>query len=332
MPLIDARTKSPRTKIAALNELRSRPSATTTAGALREALADRSPHVLAKAAELCGELQQSALVDDLLAAYPRTFVNPLKKDPGCIAKTAIAEALARLDYQDVEPYRRGIRYRQYEPVWGGEEDTAAQLRAVCAAGMVASATASEAINCFADLLADPYRAARIGAARAIAGLGHWEGVPLLRLKLHVGDQEPEVMGECCTALLELAPEDSAELVIGLLSSPDNELRIQAALALGQSRHPKALEPLCTCWQTAAEPAMRGILLTCIGLLRTKPSREFLVALVSGEDDVAAADAIRALAPFRMLDELRQQVEEAVAAADNDRLHAVLADEFGPRRE
>ena len=131
-------------------------------------------------------------------------------------------------------------------MWGGQEDTAAQLRAVCAAGMVGCATRIEAINYFADLLADPCKAARIGAARAISGLGSWEGVPLLRLKLRLGDEDAEVIGECCSALLEIAPEDGLDLVTHLLSSKDSDVRLQAAVSLGESRNRQALEPLCAC--------------------------------------------------------------------------------------
>ena len=130
-------------KIAELNKLRDDPNSGDTTQALRRALADRSPHVVAKAAELCSELSKSELVPDLLKAYQRMFSDPVKQDPGCLAKTAIASALVGLDCQDIEAYRQGIKYQQHEPVWGGEKDTAAQLRAVCAAGMVGCATSSK---------------------------------------------------------------------------------------------------------------------------------------------------------------------------------------------
>jgi HEAT repeat protein len=207
------------------------------------------------------------------------------------------------------------------------KDTAAELRAVCAAGMVRCATAMEALTCFVDLLADPCRPARIGAAQAIAALGHWEGVPLLRLKLQVGDPEPEVIGECCAALLELEPGGGIELVLRLLASRDTDVRVQAALALGESRHPQGLTALCQCWETERELSVRGLLLTCIGLLRSQESREFLVSLVKEDSSTAGADAIRALAPYSMIEELREQVEQAVAASSNDQLRAVFDDEF-----
>jgi len=314
-------------KIAELNKLRADPNSGDTTPALRRALVDRSQRVVAKAAELCSELSKSELVPDLLNAYQRMFTDPVKQDPSCLAKTAIAAALVGLDCQDIEAYRQGIKYQQHEPVWGGEKDTAAQLRAVCAAGMVGCATCMEAITTFADLLADPCKQARIGAARAIASFGHWEGVPLLRLKLLSGDPDAEVLGACCTALMDLAPDEGVELVIQLLSSGDTEVRIQAALALGQSRNSQAFDPLRSLWQTEHDVSVRSILLTCIGLLRSTESREFLLSLIRGTDGTAAADAIRALAPYRMMEELSQQVERAVQESGSRRLRRAFEDEF-----
>ena len=314
-------------KIAELNELRSSADSGATANALRDALADRSNRVVAKAADLCGEFGKSELIDDLLKAYQRMFVNPLKKDPGCLAKTAIASALVKLECRDIEPYRQGIRYTQYEPVWGGQVDKAAELRATCAAGMVGCATCMEAITAFADLLVDPCKLARIGATRAIAGLGRWEGVPLLRLKLQSGDADAEVVGACCAALLELAPDDGLELVIGLLSSRNTDVRVQVALALGESHSPQALEPLRVAWEREADKSVRSILLTCIGLLRSSDSHAFLLSLIHGTNGAAAADAIRALAPYRCLEELYQRVERAVEQSGNTQLHATFEGEF-----
>ena len=314
-------------KIKSLNELREESNGAVVANALQSALSDRSQRVIAKAAELCGELQLPELMSQLLDAYQRMYVNPLKKDLGCLAKTAIVTALTKLECPEVDPFRRGVKYEQFEPVWGGQEDTAPMLRAACAAGMVGCAPRMEAILCCADLLADRCRPARIGAARALHGLGHWEGVPLLRLKLQSGD-DPEVLGECASALLGLAPDESRELVMGLLSSPHTDVRVQAAFALGEARSVGAFEPICDCWRHEQEPATRGLLMTCIGLLRSPESRQFLIAQIDGPDPTAAADAIRALAPYALIEELREAVEAAVENSDSQRLRGVFEDEFG----
>jgi hypothetical protein len=57
-------------------------------------------------------------------------------------------------------------------------------------------------------LADPKPEARVAVAKAIAYTGNPQGVPLLRLKTRIGDQAAQVISECFTALLQLAPTDS----------------------------------------------------------------------------------------------------------------------------
>ena len=78
------------------------------------------------------------LVPSLLAAYPRFLDKPLKSDPSCFAKKALARALVALDCSDIEFFRGGLQYRQLEPVWGGTADTAVDVRASCAMGLVGS--------------------------------------------------------------------------------------------------------------------------------------------------------------------------------------------------
>jgi HEAT repeat protein len=310
-------------QIAALNELRADPTTDSARQALRAALTDRSNRVVARAAEIAGESAGDDLVPPLLETYGRLLVDPVKKDPGCVGKIAIAEALVKLECHDLDFYRSGIRHTQYEPVWGGEEDTAAPVRSASAMGMVLCASILEALSQFAELLADPHRTARIGAARAISGLGHPEGVPLVKLKLLSGDADAEVIGECCSALLRLSPEDGLRLVVPLLDSRNEDVRVQAAVALGESRQPSAFEPLQECWQWQRDQSVRKIVQTAIGILRCDEADEFLLSLIRGTNERDAADALEALAPFAKSGDLRSNVEAAVRDADNPRLRRIL---------
>jgi HEAT repeat protein len=253
----------------------------------------------------------------------RLLVDPQKKDPGCVGKIAVSEALVRLECHDLEFYRAAIRYTQYEPVWGGEEDMAAPIRAAAAMGMVLCASILEALNHFAELLADPHRTARIGAARAVASLGHPEGVPLVKLKLLCGDSDAEVIGECCSALLRLAPEEGLRIVVRQLSSRDDDTCVQAAVALGESRQSKAFEPLQVCWRRRSDPSVRKILLTAIGILRSDEADEFLLSLIRGTNERDAADALSAMQPFLRARELRNKVGAAVGDANKAHLRRLL---------
>lgn len=319
--------KSVSEKRAELNALRENPRSPQAVSALRKSLADRSNRVVAKAAEIIGAAENNQFVDDLMEAYRRLLVEPAKSDPGCLAKTAIAEALVKLECRDIDFYRSGIQYVQYEPVWGGDADAAAQLRAVCAAGLVLCASLIEALERFAELLTDRCKTARMGAARAIASLGRPEGGPLVRLKLLLGDKEPEVIGECCSALLQLAPETGLSLVLNRLTSPDPDVAVQVALALAETRQRKALEPLCTAWRRQTDAEARSGMLIAIGLMRLPEANDFLLALVRGTDARAAAGALRALKVHGKSGDLRQQVEAAVRESADPHVVSVFECEF-----
>jgi HEAT repeat protein len=318
-------------RLAALATCCCEPNSAEAASALRAALADRSNYVVKKAAGIIGEAKLVALAPELVQAFQRLLDEPEKSDPGCLGKTAIVVTLVNLEYEDVAFYRRAIRYVQAEPVWGGEQDSAAQLRAAAAAGLVGCARVLEALLELADLLMDRAKDARAGAARALAQLSAPEGAALLRLKLQMGDPEPEVLGECSTAILKLAGDDGLPYVVGLLVAENPDVCIQAALALGQSRQPAALAPLRDCWERHSDASVKDVLLASIGLMRRPGSTDFLVSLVAKADLGTAGSAIRALTALRSADDVRQAVEAAVVARGEPKLIAEFKAEFSPRK-
>ena len=115
--------------LARLSEVQADPHAPGAAETLHRALADRSNLVVARAAEIVAEWELADAAPDLIAAFDHFLIDPVRRDPTCAAKLALAEALLRLDAGDAEHFRRGLRHVQPEPVWGGTQDTAAPLRA-----------------------------------------------------------------------------------------------------------------------------------------------------------------------------------------------------------
>ncbi|WP_088889993.1 hypothetical protein [Leptolyngbya ohadii] len=158
-----------------------------------------------------------------MAAFDRFLIKPKDADPGCLAKQAIADTLYRLEYSDETLFLKGIHHVQPEPIWGGTTDTAPRLRGTCALGLVRMNYPQVMVE-LGDLLADPEPEARIGAARAIAYSENDQGVPLLRLRVRIGDTSP-VLSECLLALLQLAPSQSLPLV-------EDVLYARTAMALG----------------------------------------------------------------------------------------------------
>ena len=121
-----AKRQTTETKVAHLKTLRNDPHSPAALTDLRKSLTDRSNYVVARAAEMVGEFEIKSLAPELSAAFQRLTIDSSKTDPQCLAKTAIVEALVRIEQDDHDFFRQGMQYRQPEPVWGGEQDSAAR--------------------------------------------------------------------------------------------------------------------------------------------------------------------------------------------------------------
>lgn len=295
--------------------------------AAREALSDPHRLLVASAASLAGDRLVYGLEPDLKAAYLRFLTDPVRRDPGCSAKGAIARALVALDSQDADFYIDAIRYRQPEPVWGGSVDTAVDLRVSCAIGLAATRYPRALIH-LVDLLHDPEPHARSGAARAIACSQPLAAEALLRSKALAGDLEPEVTGDCLAALFQVAAEESLDFVAGFLDAPDAEVRGLAALALGESHLDGALALLRGRWDS--EPLKRDgdrVLLRAAALHRSEAALEWLIEVAATGDRLSAEVAILELGTYRKTERVRERLAREVAARGDGRLSDRFAQVF-----
>lgn len=296
--------------------------------ATRQALADRHPLLVARGAEIAGDRLIYALEADLIAAYARFLDQPVKRDPGCMAKGTIARALVALDCQDAEFFIAGIRYRQPEPVWGGSADTAVDLRTSCAIGLAATSHPRALIH-LVDLLHDPEPHARAGAARAIACTQPLAAEAVLRSKALAGDPDPEVTGECLSALLQVASEDAIALVGGFLDAADTDVSALAALALGESHLEAALELLRGRWD--AEPFKRErhrMLLRAAALHRSELALDWLLDMVITGDRISAERVVTEIAAYRNSARARDALRAAVTERGEPAVTACFEGAFG----
>ncbi len=277
--------------------------------ALKKGLADRHFLVVSRAATLGGEKLLHELINELLTAYARFLQDAVKRDPQCKAKSAIARALVALQSQDIGFYQRGIRYRQLEPVWGGRADTATDLRCSCAMGLAASGHV-RAVAELTGLLNDAEVPVRCGAARAISCGNPLEAEAVLRLKVHIGDADPLVIGECFSALLAITPEDSLPFVATYLAGKDEALREYAALALGESRRPEAFTLLRDAWDELVSAESRTVLIRAASLHRSEAALVWLVGLIETAPAKLARVAVEALAVYSRNARLMELVEGA----------------------
>ena len=299
-----------------LTPLREAPAAEAVP-ALRKALGDRVNVVVAKAAKIAAERQFRELVPDLLRAFGRLFENAAERDPQCWGKNALAAALKDLEHSESEPFLRGMRHVQMEPVWGGQADTAETLRGTCLLALVACADLDrgEALRCFVSALTEKAHTIRREAARALAQMAGDEAALVLRLKARIGDREPEVIGQVFDSLLAIEGARALPFLREFLETADSSVREEAALALGSSRLPDAVGLLQEAWTAARDPNFREVLLRAISASRHQQAIGWLLHQVEKGRMREAVAALRALALHRESEEIRRQVNAAARARE-----------------
>lgn len=312
--------------LSGLSALRGQPASDQTRDQIAKALASKVSFVAAKAADVARELKVAGLCPELRQAFDRFLADPKSPDKGCAAKTAVARAALELECSEESIFLAGIEHYQTESSFGGPVDVAAELRGLCALGLV-QVRSRGALYRVVELLNDRHTQARIGAVRALAYSGREEGVLVLRFKALAGDPEPAVVGECLTALVSLQPREALEFVGNFLDSSNESVREEAALALGTSKEPAALDLLKAQFPLAADRQFRQTLLTSIASLRFPAAVDFLLFVIQTERPTVAADAVAAARIFRHDSSVRQRIAQTVAARNDKSLEDLFDKEF-----
>ena len=133
-------------------------------------------------------------------------------------------------------------------------------------------------------MVDPAKDVRIAAAQAMGYVGTEAAGLLLRLKARIGDRDPEVLSECLSGLLTVNPAENLAFVAEFLE-PGNAARCEAAaLALGKSRLPDALDPLKACWPRCVSAELREQVLLAIAMMRLPAAIDYLMELVASDSE------------------------------------------------
>ena len=309
-------------EVAALAESAESPD---TRKQLRKHLASKASPIVARAAQIVAKIENHDFGQDLVQAFHRFLIDPIKADKGCMAKCAIVRALLAANSEDEELFRKGVRHVQLEPTWGGRADTAAPLRALCGLGLV-QVGARDAMDELAVLLADKEADARIGSASALGYCGSG-ATPLLRFKVLTGDGEPAVLAECLTSLMKLAPDDSFPFVANFVSPEYPSLYEHAALTIAESRLPRTFELLRNKWTATFDREFKKTLLLPMALTRSDEAEDFMISVIEDGEIGMATASINALRIFGGDETLRSRIESAIEGPNKAKLMAVVRREF-----
>jgi hypothetical protein len=306
----------------ALEALRAVPGLLNVLEPLRKALNDRSNYFVSKAAALVAELGTQELIPDLARAFDRFMIDPIKSDPQCWAKNAIAKALKDLGYSEAVLFLRGIKHVQLEPVWGGTEDTAPTLRGACALALVTCPMPRlEILETLADLLAaDPAKTVRADAAVAIAQLAGPDSALLLRFKALSGDGDAEVVGQCLTSLLDISPA-YVPFVARFLDSKIEDVPQEAAAALGACSDASAAAVLRERYRAKPDPILTRAILLSLAASRNSDAADFLLQVIAEGEFDHASHARQALAASRFREDYRDRAAGAIRGRADSKLFA-----------
>jgi hypothetical protein len=296
---------------------------------VRKTLAHRNNFLVSKAAKLAADVELFDLLPDVLSAFDRFYTDPVKTDPQCWAKNALAKALVKLQHRSKDAYLRGMRHHQPEPVWGGQSDTAGALRGTCTHALVDCPGISDAdlLTALLDPMVDPDKTVRVEAARAIAQVGGTSAALILRLRALLGKDEPEVMGACYSALLSLEGAQAIPLVAAAMKEGD-DLAAEAAFALADLRTLEALAALDVRLRAGADAWFASVLLSAIGLTRLPEAMDLLIVFIAN-DAREAPSAIEAFGRIAPPLELRDRIEAAIENAGSPRLRHAFREHLPP---
>ena len=234
-----------------------------------------------------------------------------------------------MEHPDSEVFLKAARHVQLEPVWGGTEDSAAPLRAAALVAL-ARVEGTGSLPMLVDALADPARDVRIAAAVALGAVGSEGAGLVLRLKVRLGDDDPDVFSECLGGLLAV-DADREPAARGRIPRSRRRHRLRGGGHGAGQVHgwPEALDPLADCWRRSHSSELKRQLLLAIAILRRPAALDFLAGLVASGPEPDAVAALSALGIYKDDPRLRERIAGLVREAESPTLQAAFNRGFGP---
>jgi HEAT repeat protein len=288
---------------------------------LRRALDSQNNYLVSKAAKIVEDHNIGVLLPEVRSAYERFFINPIETDPQCWAKNALVKTLVKLGCREAAVYLRGLQHHQNEPVWGGQADTAGELRGSCTQALLlcGEPSGTDLLSILLEPLLDEDKSVRMEAARAIGQIGGITAALLLKLRILIRKEEPEILGACFSALLGMGHNDklgSIALVADFLQDGE-EAAAEAAFALAETHEPAALAALIERRRKGTDAWFGSVLDHAIVLTRLQAGMDFLLAVIE-QDTRTATSALEAISRLQNSPKVRARVAAAVAKSKSER--------------
>lgn len=296
----------------ALAEAAKRPDDPATLGLVRDSLAHRSNHVVGRAARLAREADLTVLAPHVVAAFPWFLDDPIRRDPGCVAKTQIVHALLSFGYPAPAVFLSGVAHVQREPAFGEPIDTAPELRATSAMALVVTEHPAALTICV-GLLVDREPAARAGGVRALVASGRPDVALLLRLFVLRGDDDPGVLADAFAGLLALSVDDAVPFVAQRLGSRNRDVARAAAMALGEAHRPEAIVVLRERLPGEDRSDVRHAIILALATSRDDVAFDALLELVARGPAADSKAAVEALQLYAHDEALQRRVHAALDA-------------------
>lgn len=266
-------------------------------GRIRTALRSGEQRLVVVGAQLSGRSGDVELAGDLVETFERLLAGGQSADPQCLAKEAVLAALTELGHDDPDIYMRGVGVRQFDPAFGGAEETAGAVRSISALKLPTTGLNTEdLVRALSPMLFDSSPHVRQNVVRALGACGYWEATLLIEIKLNAGDSEPGVLGECFLELLNADINRHLPTVTGYLHNFNSEIRLQAICTLTECRNALGVEALIKSFSPLTEPEDLEQAFLALGRSRHESAVNFLNDRLTNGSKIERDLAIRALAP------------------------------------
>jgi len=295
-----------------LSALRSVSDPALLSAKLSAAIKQNNGILVARAIKIVRERKIESIIETLPAVFDRFIDNGAKTDPGCGVKNEIVRALLDRPERCEELYVNGTQLIQMEGGYGPPTDTAAELRGLCAMGLVCIAS-RQSMRAVTSLLFDPQKTTRQMAVKCAITAGSDAAALLLRAKTLAGDTESEITGDALAGIMQIEKTQGLTFVQQFLFSDDESLAESAALAIGELRSPEAFDLLSELNDDVLMSRLRGALLLAMALTRDGRAVDLMIRTIEKEHIALASDAVRAAAIYRGDETIRDRVTQAVRA-------------------